>query len=208
MIKYKKIWFNPAWKEGADSALYGNGGFYETANEQGQVNNTLRSIDELGYEWIFNHGRILDYGCGNGAMVNNLNILYGDNRAYGYDPLTNYSMPSGTFSTVFCVHVIEHVKDPIDLIHDIRAELRPNGILCLVCHNVVGWPNKRAREHWHRWLFGKEIVQIIEAEGFKLKARLTWGGSTAKIRWIKEAINWTRKKLGIGDVQMVIMEKT
>lgn len=203
MINYKKIWFNPAWKEGADSALYGDGGFYETANGRKQAYNVLTAAEELGFlSRILEGGRMLDYGCGEGELVE---ILQPD--AYGYDPINFPQMPEGFFNTVFCVHVIEHAKDPIQLIRDIKAKLEPDGILCLVCHNVVGWPNKRAREPWHRWLFGKEIAQIIEAEGFKLKARLTWGGCTAKARWIKEPINWLRKKLGIGDVQMVIMER-
>jgi SAM-dependent methyltransferase len=200
LINYKKIWFNPARKEGADSTLYGDGGFYETANSRRQAYNVLRGVDELRYLDRVLSGTVLDYGSGEGDLAEMLD-------GKGYDPIKQPQMPKGLFDTVFCVHVIEHVKDHIKLIQDMKSKLSHNGLLIIVCHNVVGWPNKRAREPWHRWLFGKDIVQIIEAEGFKLKARLTWGGCTSRIRWIKEPINRLRKKLGIGDVQMVIMER-
>jgi hypothetical protein len=192
MIKYKKIWFNPSWKEGADS------------DESAMARAVLRGMGELGYS---GYGRkLLDYGCGNGTLAKYFR-WYTTHTVGMYDPIIYPIMPHGLFDFITCVHVIEHAKDPIKIIQEIKEKLEVGGLLCLVCHNVVCWPNKRAREPWHRWLFGKDIVQIIEAEGFKLKARLTWGGCTSKIRWIKQPINWLRKKLGIGDVQMVIMER-
>lgn len=203
-IEYSQIWINPSWTDEADEKLYGEGGFYsgeEMTDRMAEA--VMRGMIELGINPANMASRILDYGSGTGALVRRIE-KDGNKNVFSYDPITSPRMPAGRFDFITCVHVIEHARDPINLLGAIRKKLSPDGLLCLVCHNVVGTPNARAREPWHRWLFGRSLVDIINASGYIVIDRLTWGGCTAKAKWIKEPINWARKKLGIGDVQMIL----
>lgn len=196
--RFIRLFTNPAWRPGADAALYGKGGFYDGNDESVMARTVIRGLIELG---VKPEGAILDYGCGHGALVELL-MQYGP--AYGYDPLTRPCMPSGMFDYITMVHVMEHCEDPAATLRDVHEIMGPSATLCIVCHNAIGRPNKRADEPWHRWVFGKNIIPYVEAQGFKFVKRLTWGGSTCDAKWLKEAINAVRKALGLGDVQMVI----
>lgn len=205
--RFSRVWFNDGWKPGSDAKLYAQDGLYATAQESNMVGAVLRAIQELGAAGTFRTAkRFLDYGCGTGTLLDTMCLFFGDERVAGYDPITRAEMPEGKFDAITCVHVIEHAADPMQLLRDIRAKLAPGGKLFLVCHNCIGYPNKRADCEWHRWIFGKNVVPLMEAEGYKVEGRITWGGSMAKMRWIKEAVNLVRKRLGLGDVQMIMAE--
>jgi SAM-dependent methyltransferase len=44
--------------------------------------------------------------------------------------------PAGSLSLITCFQTIEHVPDPAELVRDAVAQLKPGGVLALVCHDL------------------------------------------------------------------------
>ncbi len=93
-------------------------------------------------------GQLLDVGCGAGYVCKAAEKL--GFEAHGVDPsqsgidfgrsrwglknlrqgeLAECRYPDGTFDAVHCWHVIEHVRDPVALVREIRRVLAPGGVL-------------------------------------------------------------------------------
>jgi SAM-dependent methyltransferase len=98
--------------------------------------------------------RVLDYGCGDGALLARLAREVGPRgEAHGFDPTPgavelaermlgsrslvaklygdSRSLPAAYFDRVACSEVIEHVSDPGVLLEDIARVLKPGGIAVL-----------------------------------------------------------------------------
>jgi ubiquinone/menaquinone biosynthesis C-methylase UbiE len=63
------------------------------------------------------------------AKYKNVNFLRQD--------LSYLAFLSGTFSLIYCYHVLEHVQDPITVLRELNRVLKPGGVL------FIGFPNKK-----------------------------------------------------------------
>lgn len=80
--------------------------------------------------WLLKHnlinGRVLDYGCGYGTDV--LELQKRDYEAAGYDPYFFNDMPKGSFDTVLCTYVLNVL--PADeqkkVIEQLKKKLKKN----------------------------------------------------------------------------------
>ena len=97
-------------------------------------------------------GMLLDVGCGSGTKLKNakqlgwqvtglevdpnavkvaidsgLNVVHGD-----YRKLAEFN---GIFDCVICIHVLEHVHEPLELLSLLHKTLKPNGVLLLSLPN-------------------------------------------------------------------------
>lgn len=107
-------------------------------------------------------GRLLEVGCGGGAILGNLQALGWQTEGVDFDPtavaharskgltvhlgpLADHALPAGRFDAIVMSHVIEHVHDPGGLLRECRRLLKPDGTLVVLtpnaeglCHRVFG----------------------------------------------------------------------
>ncbi len=77
--------------------------------------------------------RILDYGCGRGLLVAELRRRGVDACGYdAYDPeFSDRAVLAGRYDAVIAQDVIEHVADPIALLTELGALVRPGGLVAI-----------------------------------------------------------------------------
>lgn len=158
-------------------------------------------IRYLVYEVGIRNCRIVEVGCGKGYFLRRLVEEDLGNTGYGFDPA--YTGPEIDFGgrlkferrfygpdcvdiladVVICRHVIEHVQDPISLLHSIRQALRtsPNARVffetpCVewILRNQVVWDFF----YEHCSLFSaNSLTTLFETTGFKVESvRHVFGG--------------------------------
>jgi SAM-dependent methyltransferase len=105
-----------------------------------------------------NRGALLEIGCGNGFFLQHARRL-GWQQVRGVEPsidavakapseldgmIVQDIMHRGlfapeSFDAVCLFQVLDHVPDPVDLLSECRAVLRPGGLILALNHNVAGW---------------------------------------------------------------------
>lgn len=115
-------------------------------------------------------GRLLDLGCGEGALARTLQQVYPQAEVHGCDISVNQlaraeaiggrvayancggglPYPDGYFDAVFVMDVLEHVEDPRDFLASVHRILRAGGLLLLHCP-CEGQP---LTLHWLFWKLG------------------------------------------------------
>ncbi|MCB2077311.1 MAG: class I SAM-dependent methyltransferase [Novosphingobium sp.] len=124
------------------------------------VRNDAKRVAELA---TTNAPRILEIGCGNGALLEAVLDVRPGAYACGVDiadvglsshdridfrlgQLEEVDLPPGSFDVIYCSNLIEHVADPIAFMVRAQAMLKPGG------HFVIVTPNHRSLD---RLVFGK-----------------------------------------------------
>ncbi len=103
---------------------------------RGTLGNLLKRLERHG---LRKTDRILDYGCGNGLLVEFLRSK-GYGNVEGWDPYVPgwQRPPRGKFDWVIANDVIEHVDDPRQLLQDCLELLRPAGRLYMGTADAAG----------------------------------------------------------------------
>jgi len=134
---------------------------------------------------------ILDYGCGAGHFVKELNEL-GYSNARGFDPflpkdiyvgtqlyLTNNTKALGVphWDIITLNHVFEHLADPIKELEQLKQLLRPGGKLLLRFPVIDSYAFKKYKTNWvqfdaprHINLFTRKSIRLAveKAGGFNI----------------------------------------
>ncbi|TAK86015.1 MAG: class I SAM-dependent methyltransferase [Betaproteobacteria bacterium] len=111
-------------------------------------------------------GRLLDVGCGDGAVLDRLRGMGWQVEGVEVDPkavesarrdlglsvrqgtLAQAAFAADTFDAVVLSHVIEHVHDPVALLRECRRILNRGGCLVLVTPNAASFGHAWFGEHW------------------------------------------------------------
>lgn len=124
------------------------------------------SID-LGVFWLKSkpNGRLLEVGCGSGAILQSMNELGWQAEGVDFDPaaveqarrkdltihlgtLTELKLPENTFDAIAASHFIEHVADPIGILRECHRLLKPGGLLVLTTPNARSWGHRLYLGNW------------------------------------------------------------
>ncbi|MBN2351697.1 MAG: methyltransferase domain-containing protein [Spirochaetales bacterium] len=173
----------------------------------------------------------LDVGCATGKLLDVMQHLgfrvqgveiCAESARYGMakrripvfiGPLEEAGFPDGSFSFVHFSHLIEHVPDPYSFLREVKRVLAPNGYAIITTPNIAGLQARLFRSLWrsaipdHLFLFSKRTLpRLLERAGLEVLRLVTWGGlavGTAPA-WIKNRIDAAAKRMGFGDVMLVL----
>jgi len=153
-------------------------------------------------------GRLLEVGCGNGRMLEELAALGWQVAGVETDPaavcaarqrglevhagdLATAAFPAASCDLVLLMHVIEHVPDPRDLLRECHRVLRPGGRLVVATPSIDSRGLRRFGRHWrglepprHLTLFGAAaLLALARQTGFpQAKVRSTIRGAAGMYR--------------------------
>jgi 2-polyprenyl-3-methyl-5-hydroxy-6-metoxy-1,4-benzoquinol methylase len=181
-------------------------------------------------------GQLLDVGCGPGLLLkvarqhgyqvrgcdiatwatqyardNGLDVQTGELESIHY--------PDREFDVVALNHALEHVRQPIELLREIRRILKEDGIV------VVGVPNfdslmaHMMRRRWagllpdqHLWHFTPRTLRwILERADFSVRTLIVQPSSHQHSNWIKQlilnALTFLGNSLQRGEVMVAVASK-
>lgn len=95
-----------------------------TENDNAAERNTIQA-HETRLRRLGQPEAVLDYGCGNGEFLTFLAMR--NIEAIGYDQ--GYIWPHGLFDAVTMIEVIEHLRDPREVLRECASLLGPNGVI-------------------------------------------------------------------------------
>jgi ubiquinone/menaquinone biosynthesis C-methylase UbiE len=137
--------------------------------------------------------RILDAGCGTGALLDRLESWPGTevygldfsgqalaySRQRGHDhlvqgDLTCLPFPDGTFDVITALDVVEHIRDDERALREVHRVLRPEGVLLVSvpAFRFLWGPHDTALQHCRRYTAG-EVGALMRRSGFRV-AKLTY----------------------------------
>jgi 2-polyprenyl-3-methyl-5-hydroxy-6-metoxy-1,4-benzoquinol methylase len=112
---------------------------------------------------------ILEIGCGEGILLDVLRNM-GYNDLEGFEPsftaakraqkrgLRLYNgyfdsqIISRQYDLVIMSHVLEHIENPVDFLHQVNSILKPGGALLLTQTNYMGLIPRLQKEAWYAWV--------------------------------------------------------
>ncbi len=151
------------------------GRYYDTENYISHANSKKSIIEKIYAKvqaWNFRYkkkilskysvdGKVLDYGCGNGAFLNYLenNSKY---TLFGYEPISEVQETKSTiyrkleniqeeFDIIMLWHVFEHIENREEVLQNLRNKLTPNGIILIAIPNFASLDAQYYKEEWAAW---------------------------------------------------------
>ena len=131
-------------------------------------------------------GRLLDYGCGDGALLGLISSKLPTWELTGYDPsatgiqlarrqmderkinvdLVNdaWQLPTGRYDVVVCAEVIEHLEDPLALLKELARVCSTGGQVILT--SPIRLTEEPVDPEHIREYFPKEMIRLCEDSGF------------------------------------------
>lgn len=187
--------------------------YIESNNYAGKYTSTLqnRSYGRLTFrrQWQIisglvhrREGRILDYGCGGGHFLDNVNCrwqrfgieLSEDARKVAtqkgiktFATLEEAAFCDEFFDVVVMFATIEHLPNPRDVVKELSRILKSGGLFVIMTGNVTSFKAKKKAEKWHMYcqpehiyFFSAQSLDfLMDFLGFKkVKALYTDGGMT------------------------------
>jgi 2-polyprenyl-3-methyl-5-hydroxy-6-metoxy-1,4-benzoquinol methylase len=165
--------------------------------------------------------RVLDVGCGSGALLARMKALGWEVEGVEIDPtaaeaarargvpvrvgtLEQQAFPDNHFDAVHSAHVLEHVHDPLGLLRESCRILKAGGTLVTITPNAGSWGHCRFGAAWlnmdaprHLHLFSTATLrQAAEKSGLNVERLVT----TARNAWVYGALSHSIRRTGRGDM--------
>jgi SAM-dependent methyltransferase len=105
-----------------------------------------------------------------GQWMDKINGIEPAKLAAREEDLTNLSFENDKFDKIFCISVIEHVKDDLVGMKEMFRVLRPGGILLLTTevNKRLNKPYSEVDKSYYRVYSYEQIIDLIKRVGFKL----------------------------------------
>ncbi len=122
-----------------------------------------------------------------------------------------------SFSVVHCSHLIEHLTDPLSFVREVYRVLAPGGFFVVTTPNSAGFQARAFGNRWrstiadHVILYSRKTLRMLcVSNGFNVLRAKTWGGIGVGMAPadIKRPLDVMAKKLGIGDVMILLAQKS
>jgi SAM-dependent methyltransferase len=168
-------------------AHYQSAAYFEGAEDQGYANyadvekalrphfqRRLHTINT----YLPDRGRLLDFGCAAGYFLQiaqhdgwhiagvELSRAMAEQASQMLDvPIatTLDDLPPGQFDAITLWEVIEHMPDPLAVLRQLCARLRPGGVLMLSTPNTGHWQAVRAPELWRSYRPPSHLIYFTAA---------------------------------------------
>jgi SAM-dependent methyltransferase len=182
-----------------DNAYYGSGESKFAAPLQFIVNRSVSRLADRIMESLPRNAAltVLDIGCGRGVLLREL-IRRGV-RGIGlerHEPATSdedtdldirlgglrgQNFTDSSFDAVILWHVLEHLRDPADVLEEIGRILKPGGQLVLAVPNTASWQARMFGAGWFhvdapRHLFGfghRGLMGLLQRTGYDIALEST-----------------------------------
>ena len=139
-------------------------------------------------------GRLLDVGCGDGALLRALRRagwdaagteLHGATQLPGCRIFRHLEEAAshGLYDCITMWHVLEHVPAPLVCLAQLRSMLAPGGVLLLAVPDAGGW---QARLFGRHWLHLDVPRHLYHFTGFALEKMLCAAGFSTSAHWHQE----------------------
>ncbi|MFK5976793.1 MAG: class I SAM-dependent methyltransferase [Sulfurovum sp.] len=161
------------------------------------INSLIYKIKPIAYDWLKKdlvslNSKILDVGCGNGFLVNELE-KYGFNNLIGIDLYTDtniesngykiyqsniHSLDESKFDLIMYHHSFEHINNPHKELKVVYDKLKDDGTLILRVPVCDSYAFEKYKQNWvqldaprHYFLYTIKSMSILSEEnGFKIDA--------------------------------------
>jgi len=202
-------WIDPQPPDAELDAIY-DADYFQTFGESDDPRRPYRTLLRARADWFLMflnqaeaqvaRGRLLDVGSGVGEL-----LLAARDRgweAVGVEPnraalqrcertvvemtwpVSIEELPSeeGGFDVVLCSDVLEHLRDPANVLRDFCARLKPGGLLILTTVNAQGLVTRILGARWfhyhrdHLWYFTRgSLVRLAQEAGFdRIRCGVPW----------------------------------
>ena len=151
-------------------------------------------------------GRLLDIGCGNGALLQAFSHRFPKWRMIGTELNEKYRSKvesirgveamkacppagiDGTFDIITMVHVLEHVPNPISFLNELRSKLNPQSLLVIEVPNYLRNPfDLLITDHSTHFTL-ESLSKVVRTAGFHIELVTN--------EWIPKELTLVAKKSG------------
>jgi SAM-dependent methyltransferase len=163
-------------------------------------------------------GKILDLGCGRGLFMNVMreggwevegSELNKETASYAeqvYDlkvypgKITDHSLAPENFDAINVCGVLEHLKEPDEVLTECHKLLKDNGLLVVLVPDIRSFEFKFGKENWfhldlpfHLFHFSeKGLVQLLQKKGFKIKRIKRFHLEYSPFGWLQTLLNLSK----------------
>lgn len=175
--------------DAAATAATLDGGYLEIGPDTGHIVREAATRGTFGHFWLFEPNR---------AIHETLIAAVGGRPASLLTDMDDLSpVPDGSIGLAVMVHVLDHLLDPLAMLTQIRAKLRPGGTLLIVTHNEKSLLRRLMGVRWppfclqHPELYNPATIAALLGRAGYAEARVTRSRNYFPVAFLARQAAWT-----------------